>query len=317
MSGIVKRISKAASVPVLGLAAAGLLLSATAARAADIAVWADGSTSTDNPILGTITSVGDTYQLVTTAQLATPGFLSSGGFSALVETRADADFGTFLDAAAAANVTAWVGVAGSPGQGGVAVFTNDIADNLYGSGPPGYGSEGDPFDPNLNALFTNALNFAADSGHGFIGEFNGAVQAVASNSAGATPLDLLQGNAAACAGGSNDGNGTCDISPQQFVFDVGPIGSGNAIDKGVTFPFTDDDVTTFYTDITGANSGNIVDIYTNSLANGAPAILANDYVISGGMPTVPEPSTWAMMALGFGLLGLVGYRKTRSESALA
>ena len=28
---------------------------------------------------------------------------------------------------------------------------------------------------------------------------------------------------------------------------------------------------------------------------------------------VPEPSTWAMMALGFGLLGLVGYRKTRSE----
>jgi hypothetical protein len=28
---------------------------------------------------------------------------------------------------------------------------------------------------------------------------------------------------------------------------------------------------------------------------------------------VPEASTWAMMALGFGLLGLVGYHKTRSE----
>jgi PEP-CTERM motif len=28
---------------------------------------------------------------------------------------------------------------------------------------------------------------------------------------------------------------------------------------------------------------------------------------------VPEASTWAMMALGFGLLGLVGYRKTRGE----
>jgi PEP-CTERM motif len=26
---------------------------------------------------------------------------------------------------------------------------------------------------------------------------------------------------------------------------------------------------------------------------------------------VPEPSTWAMMGLGFGLLGLLGYRKTR------
>ena len=34
-------------------------------------------------------------------------------------------------------------------------------------------------------------------------------------------------------------------------------------------------------------------------------------------PAVPEPSTWAMMALGFGLLGLVGYRKTRSDNALA
>jgi hypothetical protein len=32
---------------------------------------------------------------------------------------------------------------------------------------------------------------------------------------------------------------------------------------------------------------------------------------------VPEPSTWAMMLLGFGLLGFLGYRKTRSDNALA
>ena len=32
---------------------------------------------------------------------------------------------------------------------------------------------------------------------------------------------------------------------------------------------------------------------------------------------VPEPSTWAMMALGFGLMGFLGYRKTRSDNALA
>jgi PEP-CTERM motif len=32
---------------------------------------------------------------------------------------------------------------------------------------------------------------------------------------------------------------------------------------------------------------------------------------------VPEPATWAMMALGFGLLGFLGCRKTRSGNALA
>jgi hypothetical protein len=31
----------------------------------------------------------------------------------------------------------------------------------------------------------------------------------------------------------------------------------------------------------------------------------------------PEPSTWAMLMLGFGLLGYAGYRKTRSANALA
>jgi PEP-CTERM motif len=32
---------------------------------------------------------------------------------------------------------------------------------------------------------------------------------------------------------------------------------------------------------------------------------------------VPEPSTWAMLLLGFAGLGYAGYRKTRSDNALA
>ena len=36
-----------------------------------------------------------------------------------------------------------------------------------------------------------------------------------------------------------------------------------------------------------------------------------------GLAAVPEPSTWALMGLGFAALGLLGYRKTRSDNALA
>ena len=33
--------------------------------------------------------------------------------------------------------------------------------------------------------------------------------------------------------------------------------------------------------------------------------------------TVPEPSTWAMMLLGFAGLGYVGFRKARARSAIS
>jgi hypothetical protein len=281
---------------ILGVAI--ILIIPSLALAESFAVWLEGNLSDGgNAIPGRLDTAfgGGSATLVTTAQLETPGFLSS--FDAVVVSRFDASFGsTQLSALAAANIAAYVGAPG-PGQGGVAVFTNDMADNLSGS------LSGDPFDANLDALFVNAAKFAAASHHGYIGEFNGAVYAMASNSAGFPAMGLLQGSA--------DAVGSHGSSLEQFVYDVGPIGSGNPIDAGVTFPFTDSDQSTYLTFITGADPNNIVDIYTNSKADGYPAVLANEFVISGGGGAVPEPAT--MILLGSGLLGLAGYARRRMK----
>jgi hypothetical protein len=37
----------------------------------------------------------------------------------------------------------------------------------------------------------------------------------------------------------------------------------------------------------------------------------------GGMPTIPEPSTWAMMLIGFAGLGVAAYRRTGTLAATA
>ncbi len=253
-----------------------------------IAVWLDGASSDGgNPIPSFINAKfgAGSAVLVSSAQLDTPGFLNS--FKAIVVSRFDASFGSNLDPIAAANIVAYVGLPG-PLQGGVALFSNDMADNLPGGV--------DPLDPNLTALFGNALGYAAASGHGYIGEFNGAAQAVSSNSYGATPLGLIAGSANAVHG----------YGPQ-FVYDVGPIGSGNPIDAGVTFPFTDADQSTFLTDISGASPSNIVDIYSSARIAGEPAVLANAFVINGGPGgnKVPDSADTSIL-LVIGIAALLG-----------
>jgi hypothetical protein len=290
MNTVTKLVAGATLGVVVGLPAAPALAAPT------IAVWFGGGTCAGNGICGTLTADfgAGAWTTVTSADLATAGFLAANGFKALISTRSDASFGSGMTAAAAANVTAYVGAAGDPSQGAVAVFTNDAADNLVGGS--------DPFDANLNALFLNAVTFAVNSGHGYVGEFNGAVMAMTSNTAGFNALGLLSGTAAAVTG----------YGPK-FVYDVGPIGSGNAIDAGVTFPFTDADTSTFLTHITNALPGNIVDIYTSSGIVGLPAVLANSVAINNGPPPTGSPEPASLALLGAGLTGLAAARRRRKK----
>lgn len=282
--------------------AVSALALATPASATQFAVWLDGNTTPGGGGNAILTSLDNafgagSYTLVSTADLETAGFLSS--YQAIVVSRFGSGFGSGLSAAAAANVAAYVGSGGT--QGGVAVMTNDAADNFFGA------SGGDPFDANLDRLFVNAATYAAASGHGYIGEFNGAAMALGSNANGFAALGLLTGSA-----------GLLSSYGPQFTYDVGPIGAGNPIDAGVTFPFTDADNTTFLTRVTGADPSNIVDIYTSAGIEGVPALLANQFVISGGGGGgVPEPATWAMMVLGFGGIGFAMRRKQTAVLASA
>ena len=49
----------------------------------------------------------------------------------------------------------------------------------------------------------------------------------------------------------------------------------------------------------------------------ATSSTALDYVGDGVTASTPEPSTWAMMVLGFAGLGFAGYRKSRKTVAIA
>ena len=65
------------------------------------------------------------------------------------------------------------------------------------------------------------------------------------------------------------------------------------------------------------NDGNGIFIRNQPLAQGAIyQAIGNGYDLGVALSnTVPEPSTWAMMLLGFAGLGYAGYRRVRPVSA--
>ena len=296
-----------------------LLVPSVGSAAPFLAVWLDGETTNGTPpgpqngIPFALTEAfgASSFVLVTNAQLDTPGFLT--GFDAVIISRAGNGFGTALSTASVDNIKAYVG--SGPNQGGVATFTNDAADSLcnpavFVSTCP---TSADPFDPNLYQLFINSVTLAASTGHGYIGELNGAIMAFSSNTSAFLPaIGLLQGTSSGVqAVQQNDPD-----NPVGFIYKEGPIGSGHPIDKGITFPFTTNEVTLFLGYVTGFDEGNVVDKYgDNGLDQlaGVPAIVANQAAINGVSPppSVPLPPT--LVLLGLSLAGLAALSRGRGQ----
>jgi uncharacterized membrane protein len=71
------------------------------------------------------------------------------------------------------------------------------------------------------------------------------------------------------------------------------------------------------------SGGSVIDLgalpgLTASVAyniNNAGQVVGNSYIAVPASPSVPEPSTWAMMLLGFAGLGYAGYRRARAGRA--
>ena len=77
---------------------------------------------------------------------------------------------------------------------------------------------------------------------------------------------------------------------------------------------TIDSGSTSATFLPGATTLDVVDAITVSGPHGSDATgVSNSFVET----TIPEPSTWVMMVLGFAGLGFAGYRSSRKSIALA
>ena len=117
-----------------------------------------------------------------------------------------------------------------------------------------------------------------------------------------SPGSLGPGGTTAASSGSGDPFGVDDMT-----LDV-PAGyiSGSALSGSSTFDGT-----------TIASLGFTPGTYVFSWDSGGGVVVEDDNITVQVGPAVPEPSTWAMMCLGFAGLGFLGYRARKTASIAA
>jgi hypothetical protein len=211
----------------------------------------------NNQIDDYLNSAGFLATLVTDEDLSTEGFLT--GFDAIFYTRdGSSSPGTSLSPTAAANVQEYVR---SSGRG--VLLNGDFADTLLGENP----------DTEIQQLISNATSWAAQTHHGFVGEYTGAVAGLTTNSDGLTPLAFVSGS----AGQLGDG-------PSEGTVVKTEAGEGSPILDGVNFPLTDPtQELSFGSIVAGVDSSIVLARYSNpdQPNDGNPAIVNFSF---GGTP---------------------------------
>jgi hypothetical protein len=200
----------------------------------------------NNAIDDHLASRGDQVSLVTEPQVATPGFLED--FDVLVYTRNGSSLGQTLSAAAAANVKAYARRA--------VLLNGDFADGVSGG------------DVETGDLVASSVRWAAITGRGYVGEFNGTFAAMTANGNALSPLDLISGSAAPWEASSANYNTMSATAP----------GTGHPALNGVTLPFDPAGVE-IGAAITGADPANVLATWST----GNPAVLTRD------IPPPPAP----------------------------
>lgn len=235
-----------------------------------------------NNNIATLYGASHTVTIVTDAQIATAGFLDS--YDAFVFTRNGSDFGIPLTVAAAAAVKNYV-------AGNIILFNGDFQDDIGAV--------------QTDNLFNNALDFVlSNSAGGYIGEYIGSFSAFASNDDGYSPIGLVEGHAG--VSGFAQGGSEGDVL-------ITAAGLLSPVTAGVGFPYNPGAVE-YSAAVDGVNPAKVLARFEN----GNAAIIAGNVADISDPGAVPEPSTWAMMLLGFGAVGgLIRSRRSRAGRALA
>src|SRR4249919_374395 len=203
----------------------------------------------NNPIDDYLNVAGFTATLVTDSELSTTGLAA---YDAFFYTRDNANTpGASLSDGAAANVQAFVG---SSGRG--VLLNGDFADTLLGATP----------DTEIQQLISSATTWAAETHHGFIGEYTGAVAGLTGNSDSLTALGFVSGSAGLLSEGPADG-----------VIVKTAAGQGSPVLAGVDFPLTDPtNELHFGSIVTGVDSALVLATYSNpgQPNDGNPAIIS-------------------------------------------